>query len=414
MDIDDIAGWLLPLVERYGGYTAATAAALVTAVLALRLVRWCVRAFGGFARGSDLAELLYVPVLLIALAVTVDGMYRVATGPMDLRGVEVWAPTVVYESLTLYLGHLAQRRKNNPDKGNTGSFGTAVWTLSIIAGFIAGSAGDNVTTMAARFAIPVVAVWTWWVKIHDGDSAAPTQASTRRWTWRRLLLAIGAVEPAATDIADEVGEWQVRRLARAIRMANGGRLVRRIGRWILVRRAESTSPVVLAQARVRAVDAYLMSRDADWGSAVMKSLVSVRSSGHSVAGSAAVLWPNPGQPMAGSVAETWPNGGQSSGLEVATGAAVFVADGRPDPGQSVAVQVASPRPEDGRSVAAEVDPETAHKELVRQLARGKRLTRSMVVDMYGVGDGTAGRWLRDARKAVTRKTSPRTRLATSG
>lgn len=341
---------------------------------------------------------LFAAAMLISLGLTVDGMYHLATGPMGLHGPEALLPAVFFESIGLFLAHKAEERLKSDHK-SMGGYGPVVVGLGIFAAFLAAFGGGNFATAAARWAAPVVVVAVWWVVAHGGDTAATS--GRFRWTPTQLLIAIGAIEPGDSDITDTNREWQIRRVARAIRLANGGRLAKWWGGRLLVRRMETVTPGVLAEARVRAATGHVAARDAGWGSATMRRVieqVSAVDAGHPVA----VLM---AAPVASDVAGSRPDGGHSDGQMVADSVAgPWPFDGR-DGGQpaagNVAGQAAGQRPDSGHKDGQDVDPDAAQKELVRLIRRGQRVTRSTVMGLYDVSDGTAGRWLSRARTAAS-------------
>jgi hypothetical protein len=94
-----------------------------------------------------------------------------------------------------------------------------------------------------------------------------------RWTPKRLLLAMGAIEPADEDVENEAREWQVRRLARAIRWSNSRWPWSYLGGRALVKRAETTTEDVLAEARRRWAAAHVLREHTRPGSPVMASVI---------------------------------------------------------------------------------------------------------------------------------------------
>jgi hypothetical protein len=94
-----------------------------------------------------------------------------------------------------------------------------------------------------------------------------------RWTPKRLLLAVGAIAPEDADVEDEHREWQVRRLARAMRWANARWPWSWLGGRALAHRAETTTADVLAEARRRFADAWVTRQQARVDSDTMAAVI---------------------------------------------------------------------------------------------------------------------------------------------
>ncbi|MFE0532033.1 hypothetical protein ACFW0V_30970 [Micromonospora parva] len=166
------------------------------------------------------------------------------------------------------------RAKNDKDEPNTG-FGAAgpfFFLFSLLGGVLAIIAGESAGAMVGRAVIVVFGTCLWYLTLltYTRRSGVPSRF---RWTPRRLLVVMGAIEPADQDVTNEHQEWQIRRLARAMRWANGRQPLKWLGQRALISRAEQTTEDVIVAARRRYAVTHLLVSTVRPDSDVMKRVI---------------------------------------------------------------------------------------------------------------------------------------------
>lgn len=160
--------------------------------------------------------------------------------------------------------------KPNVGFGPAGGF---FWTTVIGGGLLAILGSVSIPVAIGRIVIVVLGAYMWYLKLLrvTRRSGKPSRV---RWTPKAFLLLIGAIVPGDEDVQDEAREWQVRKMARAIRWANSGRQP-----WVwlggraLVKSAEQVQEDVLAEARRRYAAAYILRTQIAPESPVMAALL---------------------------------------------------------------------------------------------------------------------------------------------
>jgi hypothetical protein len=82
-----------------------------------------------------------------------------------------------------------------------GRYGQTAWIIALAIAAIASFASHSLAEVALRVAVPLLVTKTWWDGL-TGNEAARRAAgkSSWRWTPRRLLLWLGALEPGERDV----------------------------------------------------------------------------------------------------------------------------------------------------------------------------------------------------------------------
>ncbi|MER5703456.1 hypothetical protein ABT023_16145 [Micromonospora sp. NPDC002296] len=257
---------------------AGIAAILAVVVLAgvARLVVKSIRAVRGAAPNLK---------LLIGQAVVQAGVtWAVVTGTYDfcvkffeLPEWEAQAFAVFLEAATwVTVGMIYDhgKGKDKDGKPNTG-FGPAgpfFFLFSVLGGVLAVIAGAKFGAMVGRAVIVVFGTCLWYLALLRVTRRSTTP-SRFRWTPRALLIAIGAIAPADQDVRDEHQEWQIRRMARAMRWANGSWPWSWLGRRALTGRAEQTQETVIEAARRRYAVAHVVVSSVQPDSEVMRRII---------------------------------------------------------------------------------------------------------------------------------------------
>jgi hypothetical protein len=79
--------------------------------------------------------------------------------------------------------------------------GQTVWGLATAMGIVATLVASSSAEAILRFLIPLALAKLWWDGVVGGNTKPRGDVSSWRWTPRRLLLAIGALEPGQKDVA---------------------------------------------------------------------------------------------------------------------------------------------------------------------------------------------------------------------
>lgn len=255
---------------------AATLAVVALALLVLGVVR-LVRG----ARAASSHWKLRVGTTVVQAGVTwavVTGTYAFCEGVLDLPGWEAAAFAVFLEAATwVTVGMIIAHGRALTDDGRPttglGPAGPFFWLFSLLGGTLATMGGTTPGAMVGRAVIVIFGTSLWYLTLltYTRPDGTPSRF---RWTPRRLLVAIGALEPADQDVVDQHEEWQVRRLARAMRWANSRQPLAWFGRRALISRAEQTSEAVIEAARRRYAAAHLLVKTISPDSDVMLRVLS--------------------------------------------------------------------------------------------------------------------------------------------
>ncbi|MET8234851.1 hypothetical protein ABZS77_29665 [Micromonospora sp. NPDC005298] len=252
----DLWSWN-PLVTAISGALLALLVVTLLVVGVTRLVRG--------TRGAPPNVKLKAGTFVVQAGVTwavVTGTYAFCERYFRLPWWESVAFAVFLEAATwvtvgMIIAH--GRGKDDKDEPNTG-FGAAgpfFFLFSVLGGVLAIIAGETAGAMVGRAVIVVFGTCLWYLTLLTYTRRSGTRTRFR-WTPRRLFVAIGALEPEDQDVDNEHQEWQIRRLARAMRWANGRPPWRWIGQRALISRAEQTAEDIIEAARRRYAVAHLL------------------------------------------------------------------------------------------------------------------------------------------------------------
>ncbi|GAA2517928.1 hypothetical protein [Pilimelia columellifera] len=180
------AGWLS--AHREGVVLAAGAATVLLLVVA-GVVR--------HARRGRPDRWVDGVALVLTLAWSAEGMWEVSTGTLDLGAAFAVPALFVFTSLMASAMLRAQRHQRV--HGNPGKHGRFAWAVAVAEACVVSLAGDTATEGALRIAIPLLAVGQWWLGMTADGTTEELGRTSWRWTPRRLLLAVGAIEPGERD-----------------------------------------------------------------------------------------------------------------------------------------------------------------------------------------------------------------------
>jgi hypothetical protein len=85
------------------------------------------------------------------------------------------------------------------EHGWPGRAGTTAWVIAAAMGAIGAAVSHSLAEALLRAAIPPLLTKQWWDGLVD-DRRRPDWVTSWRWTPRRLLLALGAIEPGDRDV----------------------------------------------------------------------------------------------------------------------------------------------------------------------------------------------------------------------
>lgn len=244
--------------------------------LVVRLVAKGIRA----VRGANSNLKLAIGQALVQVGVTwavVTGTYEFCTKVFKLPEWEAAAFATFLEAATwVTVGMIYDHGKSTDADGNPakgfGPAGPFFWLFSVLGGVLAVLAGATFGAQVGRSVIVVFGTCLWYLALLRVTHRSGTP-SRFRWTPRALLVAVGALAPAEQDVRDEHQEWQVRRMARAMRWANGRWPLSWLGTRMLTGRAEQSAEDVIAAARRRYAVAHVVVSSVRPDSEVMRRII---------------------------------------------------------------------------------------------------------------------------------------------
>lgn len=277
MTTDDFGHWLARLWETNPWLAFAGA---VLALLALVLVVVGVVRLFRAARGASNTLKMVVGTTVVQAGVTwvvVTGTHDFGIKVFELKVEEAYALAVFLEAATwvavaMIIDHGKGVNEENQPNTGFGSAGPFFWLFSVLGGLLAVVAGASWGEMTGRAVVVVFGTCLWYLVLLR-KTRRSGKPGTFRWTPRAALVALGAIEPGDTDVADENREWQIRRLARAMRWSNSAWPWSWLGARSLVKRAETTAEDVINAARRRYAVAHLLTTNVKPESAVMRRVI---------------------------------------------------------------------------------------------------------------------------------------------
>lgn len=182
---------LSPLLER----TDVVVAGLALAALVLI---WLARRVRRIARSERPDEALANLAMLIGLGWSSEVIWEITQNQLHFPVGLTLLLFFVLESLLLLAMMRAKRHVRQ--FGWPGRFGTTAWIVAGSMSTVAVFASHSLAEAALRAAIPLLVTKQWWDGLVGGATKRPESASSWRWTARRLLLALGAIEPGERDV----------------------------------------------------------------------------------------------------------------------------------------------------------------------------------------------------------------------
>lgn len=167
-------------------------------VLAVLTLVWIARRIRRIAKSERPDEPLATLAMLIGLGWSSEAMWQICRARLHLPLGLTLLLFVVFESL-LVLAMLRAKRHVR-EFGWPGRFGTTAWIVAGAMSTVAAFASHSLAEAALRIAIPLLVTKQWWDGLVGGSARRPVDATSWRWTPRRVLLALGAIEPGERDV----------------------------------------------------------------------------------------------------------------------------------------------------------------------------------------------------------------------
>jgi len=163
------------------------------AVAALLVVVLVTRAVAKAARKAD--EPLANVAMLLGLGWSSEAVWELSEGlPTGLR-IAIFSVLEV-----ILLVSMVRTKRAVEELGRAGRAGRTVWVVASVMAVVGIFAADGLGEGALRAAVPLLLTLTWWQGVVPEGLKRADGAVSWRWTPRRLLLALGAIEPGERDI----------------------------------------------------------------------------------------------------------------------------------------------------------------------------------------------------------------------
>jgi hypothetical protein len=274
-DLETVLSWVAehPLAVA----VAATAAILLATAAALIARAW---------RRRDMVAKQVIGFAVVQAGVTfivITGVFEFFEGLVDMPVPEAAIVAVFLEAATwaavgFIYGHgksyvVGEDGIKRPAVG-FGKAGPFFWFSVAGGGVLAVLGSASIPIAVGRGVIVGFGAFMWFLQLERFTRPKPKKKDTEwNWTLTRFLVFVGIKKPSALDIRNHPREWEVRRLARAIRLANGSWPLKWYGRRSLIRYGEAAAPDVIAEARNRWATAYVLVEQVAPTSEVMKQAI---------------------------------------------------------------------------------------------------------------------------------------------
>lgn len=236
----------IPYLAELARRPEVVVAGLLLSVLALA---WIVRRVRQVAKSERPDEPLSNLAMLIGLGWSSEAVWELtgrAGFPTSLRLLLFF----VLETL-LVLAMIRAKRAMGLH-GHPGRSGRTAWivasAMALVAAAISGSAAEAIM----RLLIPLLVTLAWWDGLVGENAKRAEVATSWRWTPRRLLLWLGAVEPGERDIETVHRERLTQQMTRLeFRRRNGSERQQRRAAGKLARLSLSADDGVISEVRQR-------------------------------------------------------------------------------------------------------------------------------------------------------------------
>lgn len=269
LDIGRITDQINLFWERWSTAVIVAAVGILLLLAVIAVQQWRRRDFSSKASiGFAVVQAGVTWAVVLGVFEFFGNVLRLPTGEAVVLAVfmeaAVWAA----------VGFIAAHAKTG--KTGFGPAGPFFWVAVLGGGTLAILGSHSIQVAIGRSVIVILGAYMWHLRLVQ-IVHRPAQV---RWVWvwtpTRVLRALGLLTPATDDAVtedDSPREAQIRRIARLIRWSNSMPPWRWLGRWLLTRRAESTTEDVIAEARRRFAAAYVLRAQTRVDSPVMARVI---------------------------------------------------------------------------------------------------------------------------------------------
>jgi hypothetical protein len=217
--------------------------------LSVLLLIWVARRVRKIARSERPDGPLSNLVMLVGLGWSSEAVWELtgrAGFPTSLRLLMFF----VLESL-LVLAMIRSRRAMR-EHGHPGRSGRTAWIVASAMALVAAAVADSFAEAVLRGLIPLLVTLAWWDGLLGEGVKRREDVSSWRWTPRRLLLALGAIEPGDRDVETVHRERLVQQMTKLeFRRRHGSKRYTQRRAARLARLSLSADDLVIAEVRER-------------------------------------------------------------------------------------------------------------------------------------------------------------------
>lgn len=133
---------------------------------------------------------------LIGLGWSAQGMWDTAVHTYEVDSALATVLFCMFEAL--FVGAMMEANHFRHDLVRRRAWVQTVWTLAIVMALVV-ALGEGWAQAPLRLSVPIVLALIWYRALTADDDPAQRAPTSVRWTPRRLLLAVGAIEPGDRD-----------------------------------------------------------------------------------------------------------------------------------------------------------------------------------------------------------------------
>lgn len=166
-------------------------------VLSVLVLVWMARRVRRIARSERPDDQLSNIAMLIGFGWSSEAVWEL-TSRIGF-GLELQIPLFAVLELLLAMAMIRVKR-NIRQINRPGRAGGTAWLIASGMALVAGASSGSIPEAALRIIIPLLVVRTWWDGLLPEGAKRSTDATSWRWTPRRLGLWLGAIEPGERDV----------------------------------------------------------------------------------------------------------------------------------------------------------------------------------------------------------------------
>jgi hypothetical protein len=183
-----MTAYLPASIDRATLIAAAASIALLLAVYAVRKLR----------RHDRPDKPLSRVAMLIGLGWSSEAVWEL-TGRIDGMATSVRILVFLVLEVMLVISMMRAERHVR-EHGWPGRAGNTAWTIAAVMAIVGAGISGSLAEAAIRAAIPLLLTRQWWDGVVKEGAQRPEWVTSWRWTPRRLLLWLGAIEPGDRDV----------------------------------------------------------------------------------------------------------------------------------------------------------------------------------------------------------------------